>query len=111
VNKKNKEAKAVWKAMRSHQNDIKLGFHITRERGGQGFCRNCESWTSRSAYRGNQWTLYVTDCEDCGKPTYEAKGYGQLGAVAPASERRAYLYGARAEAVRVETEALFAGKV
>lgn len=106
--KANKEAKAVWKAMRSHQDDVKLGFHIVRERAGTGFCRSCEEWSSKSIYRGNVWTLYVTDCSLCGKPTYEAKAFGQLGAVAPARERREYLYGARAEEVRQETEALFA---
>lgn len=104
----NKEAKRVWRAMRSHQGDVKLGFHIVRERAGQGFCRSCEEWATKYQFRGNFWTLYVTDCDLCGKPTMTAKGLGQLGAVAPAKERREFLYGARAEVVRQETEALFA---
>lgn len=104
--KANKEAKRVWKAMCSQSADRKAGYLIERSYSGQGFCRDCETWGRKARYEGTQYTLFVFDCETCGKPTFEAKALA--GSPDLASQRREYLYGTRAEVVRAETEALFA---
>lgn len=104
--KANKEAKKVWKAMRSQSEDRKAGYLIERSYSGQGFCRNCETWGRKARYEGTRYTLFVSDCSDCGKPTFEAKAIA--GSPDLASVRRSFLYGGRAEVVRQETEALFA---
>lgn len=105
---KNKAAKRVWRAINSQAEDRKNGYLIEKTFCGQGFCRDCEEWSRKARYEGTKWTLLVTDCDACGEATIETRGI--VGSPVLASQRRAWLYGARAEEVRLETEALFVRK-
>lgn len=99
------EARKVWRAKLSLARERKLGYLTCKSGRGNGWCRNHEQWCQSGTYSTRTWTLFVTDCPDCG-PTFRAVQFG--GSTKKASEKREWLYGNRAEVVRAETETLFA---
>ena len=102
----NEEAKKVWRAKLSLAQYRNLGYLSQPGAGGVGFCQHCETVQWAESYSTRKWTLYVTDCRECGQGTFKAMPVGKR--VKLAASKRKRMYGRQAEAIRVETESLFA---